>query len=576
MTQNEEGSADQLPPMPQMPQTAVPVWPEGHRLGAFELQSAVGHSGAGIVYRGWDHALAIPVAIEEYLPSGLARRAADGDVLALDAGSTPAFVRGLNAFVDEARILARCDHPALLRVLHLLQAHGTAYRVSPWYAGTPLAEVRRGMAGPPDEAALRSLLGDLLGALEAYHGSGAAHGAVEPARILLLDDDRVLLLGPGLAEQALAGGSGRPPASDFHALAEVARFCISGLLPAGPPTDEPLATMLQRLFFDMPGVRYDDTLLRALDAAASTQAERWPRSAAQFSEWLEQGPPGSPAAPPVPPGLHATADDEVTSLIQRVIESIPPANPAASPPVSPPASPPTSPEPSPAPTAKAISAPAPAPLPPPLPPPPPKTPTAPFEPALRAPPVELAGATPRWAEDRPPAPRRRIPALWAGAAAVLLGLLIYGAWQLQRPPIIDLAAARPLPDSAPVAAAASVAASAAATAEAPPEVVALAAPAAASQAIASEPAASAVAASEPASAAAESAAPAASAAAPVAAKPAKKPPAKTTRVAAGGPREQCGKRVDFALYRCMQQQCERKQWQRHPQCVRLRSQDKAT
>jgi hypothetical protein len=36
------------------------------------------------------------------------------------------------------------------------------------------------------------------------------------------------------------------------------------------------------------------------------------------------------------------------------------------------------------------------------------------------------------------------------------------------------------------------------------------------------------------------------------------------------PREACGARTEFALYRCMQNQCSQSQWRRHPQCNSFR------
>ena len=41
-----------------------------------------------------------------------------------------------------------------------------------------------------------------------------------------------------------------------------------------------------------------------------------------------------------------------------------------------------------------------------------------------------------------------------------------------------------------------------------------------------------------------------------------------------GPRAACADRTEFALYRCMQQQCEAKRWATHPQCIRLRLNDR--
>ena len=44
-------------------------------------------------------------------------------------------------------------------------------------------------------------------------------------------------------------------------------------------------------------------------------------------------------------------------------------------------------------------------------------------------------------------------------------------------------------------------------------------------------------------------------------------------VQAQGPRDACGNRTQFSLYRCMQTQCAQPQWYAHPSCKRLRLRD---
>jgi len=149
-------------------------------VGGFELQTIVARSADSVVYRGWDHELALPVAVKEYLPQRLARRGSDGQVVA--GAAHAAFEQGQRAFVDESRALARCDHPGLLRVLHLLHAHGTAYRVMPWYAGSTLLAVRRSMSGPPNNAALLTLLDELLDSLRCSTARWACMAASRPSR----------------------------------------------------------------------------------------------------------------------------------------------------------------------------------------------------------------------------------------------------------------------------------------------------------------------------------------------------------------------------------------------------------
>ncbi|HWH84253.1 MAG TPA: septum site-determining protein, partial [Burkholderiaceae bacterium] len=306
------------------------VLPAGTRLGAFELQRVLARSASSAVYLAVDHGLALTVAVQEYLPARLVRRDAHGALLAIDAWHEDVVARGLRAFVDEARLLAHCDHPALVRVSQLFEAHNTAYRVMPYYTGRRLAEVRRDMSAAPDEASLRALLDDLLGALEAIHRSGRSHGGVTPDNILLLGDDRPLLLGPGAAgreigsdlveslmasvESPLSGGGApagsAPPRAigDLYALAEVIRFCITGALAPGGATEpeaETLAEVIERRFEPAVRPRYSAELLGTLDAALSRSAEDWPISAGQFRTWLGRGAPIRPSRMRAGGAVHA-------------------------------------------------------------------------------------------------------------------------------------------------------------------------------------------------------------------------------------------------------------------------------
>jgi hypothetical protein len=113
-----------------------------------------------------------------------------------------------------------------------------------------------------------ALLDDLLGALEAVHGAGIVHGGVDPSRVFLLRGDRPLLLAPrAIAEDV--GGAPAGPWIDLRALADVARFCISGMAPTadGQPV-EPTARIVERLIFDDRAVRYARNSC-AFDATAS-------------------------------------------------------------------------------------------------------------------------------------------------------------------------------------------------------------------------------------------------------------------------------------------------------------------
>jgi len=286
--------------------------PPGTWLEAFELGELIGEGSSTIVYAATDRARRVPVAIAEYMPARLAQRNHEGQVAPQASAQANAFAKGLQAFIGETRTLARCNHPSLLRVARLWEANGTAYRVMPRYAARRLLEVRQGMNEPPDEEAVRALLDALLGALGVYHQAGDGHGRVTPSNILLLDDNRPLLLGPGAAGRALAGdridalmtgvepgfapieqmveSADLPlrPSVDLYALAGVARYWISGQLPppafGAPnlPRREKLADIVQRLRRTWPQLHYSATLLDALDNALSIYPAERPQGVAQM------------------------------------------------------------------------------------------------------------------------------------------------------------------------------------------------------------------------------------------------------------------------------------------------------
>ena len=138
--------------------------PQGTRIGDFEFHRVLGQGGFGITYLGWNHALDIPVAIKEYLPADLAIRESDLSVVPQSSQAVADFQWGLDRFVDEARILARFQHPNIVRVHHFFQAHNTAYIVMEYAEGETLSTYlnRKGIL---TESELKAILHPILDGL---------------------------------------------------------------------------------------------------------------------------------------------------------------------------------------------------------------------------------------------------------------------------------------------------------------------------------------------------------------------------------------------------------------------------
>ena len=59
---------------------------------------------------------------------------------------------GLKSFVNEARLLARFDHPSLVKVYRFWEENGTAYMVMPYYEGPTLKAALAELGHVPSEA----------------------------------------------------------------------------------------------------------------------------------------------------------------------------------------------------------------------------------------------------------------------------------------------------------------------------------------------------------------------------------------------------------------------------------------
>ena len=198
-------SVAKIPPTPNgAPQAFMPeALHPGSKLDEFEIVRVLGAGGFGIVYLALDQLLLRHVAIKEFIPTALARRTPEGAVAVRSADAAETFGIGLDSFYNEGRLLARFDHPSLVRVFRFWKANGTAYMAMQYYPGQTLKEARREMLAPPDEAWLRLFVDRLLGALETLHAQGVYHRDIAPDNILLLPDGQPVILDFGSARRVI-------------------------------------------------------------------------------------------------------------------------------------------------------------------------------------------------------------------------------------------------------------------------------------------------------------------------------------------------------------------------------------
>ncbi len=329
MPAKQEPSMDFGPTTQQFDDPVTPhdALPAGTRLGGYQLLEVLGRGGFGIVYLALDSSLQRQVAIKEYFPAELAMRCDDGQVWIKPGADPAAYGAGMKAFLNEAKMLARFDHPSLARVHTFWEENRSAYMVMPYYEGRTLAVVLAEMQAPPDEAWLRSMLAPLLSALSTLHNAQCLHLDISPDNILMLADGRPVLLDFGVASR-LATDKTMPltallnPAyapieqysesvtlqqgawSDIYALAGVLHFAIAGVPPARATVraledpQRPLAETVAVRAQQFPGLSYSATFLAAIDKALAVRPRDRPRGAAEFSLLLDRMPTPEPVQPP--------------------------------------------------------------------------------------------------------------------------------------------------------------------------------------------------------------------------------------------------------------------------------------
>jgi len=175
--------------------------PVGTRIAEFEIRQVIGEGGFGIVYLAFDHSLQRTVAIKEYMPSALAARSTDHTVCVRSKRHSEAFEAGLRSFINEARLLAQFDHPALVKVYRFWEQHGTAYMVMRYYEGRTLKSVLRDNPELVNEAWLKRLLKPILSALDKLYAASILHRDVSPENIMIQPDGKPVLLDFGAARQ---------------------------------------------------------------------------------------------------------------------------------------------------------------------------------------------------------------------------------------------------------------------------------------------------------------------------------------------------------------------------------------
>jgi serine/threonine protein kinase len=280
--------------------------PVGTRVSDFEIVDLIGEGGFGIVYLAKDIELDRAVAIKEFMPAAFAGRV-DGIRVAVRAENhRGTFEAGLKSFINEAKLLAKFSHPALLEVFRFWEGNGTAYMAMRHYEGTTLRQALDKKDKQFSEEEIAHIIGPILDALEMLHRDQIYHRDIAPDNIMLTDGRSVLLdfgsarrilgdatqalttvLKPGYApiEQYTDDGSLRQGAwTDVYALGAVLYHVATGKAPV-----QAVSRMLSDPLVDVAKAtqgRFSESFSRAVAKAMSVHVSGRFQSVTELREAL--------------------------------------------------------------------------------------------------------------------------------------------------------------------------------------------------------------------------------------------------------------------------------------------------
>jgi len=283
----------------------------------YEITRQLGAGGMGIVFQAHDQLLDREVAVKlirpEYAPAPAA----------------------LNAFLHEARTIARLEHPNILAIHDLgavaTQSGGLPFLVMQLARGGSLADWLKGGSLPLPE--VQRIVSAVCAALDYAHGRGVIHLDIKPLNILFDEHNNPLVGDLGLAK-LLEGAAQVKADTRAGTLAYMAPEQLFGSQ-AGPFTDvyalgitvyEMLTRALPRRSWDG-AVQFDDVLPDALLAILrkATQADPGQRysSVGALAQALQQvGAPERQMPPRVaePPATPMSGDLPGVIDSQKAIE----------------------------------------------------------------------------------------------------------------------------------------------------------------------------------------------------------------------------------------------------------------
>jgi serine/threonine protein kinase len=280
----------------------------GVKLDSFTIESVLGGGGFSIVYLAHDNDNK-KVVIKEYMPSRLASRGSNNEVVPTTEANTERFAHGRRLFFQEASTLINLKHANIVNVINFFRANGTVYMVMDYEEGVNLQNYIKKHRGNLSEALLGAVFIPLLEGLQLIHSSGLLHLDIKPGNIHLCHGAKPLLLDFGAVHEMMHSRQFQPnqvitpgfspieqldpggyvgPWTDIYAIGATMRACIEGTPPPSSPKRREKDTM--RPAVNAFKKKYSAELLEAMDWAMEVDPMIRPQKVEQLLDIFKKIP----------------------------------------------------------------------------------------------------------------------------------------------------------------------------------------------------------------------------------------------------------------------------------------------
>lgn len=260
--------------------TNLDTVPKNLAAGRYELVREIGVGGAASVWLARDRDLDVPRAIK---------------ILTASAAQRSTIRRRLRS---EAKVLARLNHPHILRVVDIGIEEDRPFLVMDFLPGGAISDQVR-KTGPLDPGRAITICLEVLSALAVAHGKGIVHRDVKPQNILISEDGGAVLADFGIAlieegdrrtRTGVAMGSFAfmppeqrldakrvGPTADIYAVGATLYWLLTGKNPVDLFDEEPDSTRWAGMPRD---------LIEIIRWAVSASPEERPQNAAELADRL--------------------------------------------------------------------------------------------------------------------------------------------------------------------------------------------------------------------------------------------------------------------------------------------------